>query len=241
MLKVLKGGAFTTVQDLGRPGYQRFGVAVGGAVDAFAARVANMLVGNSESAALLEMTLQGPELRFAEETLLAWCGGGFTARIGAEDLPRDRPVRVAADAVATFGATKTGARAWLAIAGGVDVPLVLGSRSTYRRAGFGGHAGRTLIAGDELPCGPPSAWTQQLLASLQKNARRATTWSVRPETLGRTAPEGKVRAMRGPEWDWFGAEAQRRFFAMGFTVTWTPTAWASGCPVRRSAPRTLAR
>ena len=219
MITVLKGGAFTTVQDLGRPGYQRNGVAVGGAVDAFAARVANLLAGNDERAALLELTLQGPELHFAEETLLAWCGGGFAARVGAEDLPRDRPVRVAAGAVVSFGAAKSGARAWLAIAGGVEVPLVLGSRSTYRRAGIGGHEGRTLSAGDQLPCGQPSEWALQMLASLRNSSRLATAWSVRPETLGKAASEGKLRALRGPEWDWFGVEAQRRFFGMAFSVT----------------------
>ncbi|MBI3886333.1 MAG: biotin-dependent carboxyltransferase family protein [Opitutae bacterium] len=219
MITVLKGGAFTTVQDLGRPGHQRDGVSVGGAVDGLAARVANLLVGNSEGAALLEMTLQGPELVFEEETLLAWCGGGFAARLGAEDLPKDRPVRVPAGGGVAFGAARSGARAWLAVAGGIDVPLVLGSRSTYRRAGFGGHEGRTLKAGDRLPCGAPSEWARPVLAALRNSPRTGTAWSVRPETLGKAAPEGTVRAMRGPEWEWFGAEAQRRFFETPFAVT----------------------
>ena len=216
---VLKGGVFTTVQDLGRPAYQRFGVAVGGAVDAFAARVANLLVGNSEGAALLEMTLQGPVLRLEQETLVAWCGGGFAAKAGGSDLPRDRPVQIAAGTVISFGVAKPGARAWLALAGGIDVPLVLGSRSTYRRAGFGGHQGRTLAAGDQLPCGQPSEWAQKILATLRSSARPATAWSVRPDTLGQPAPAGKVRTVRGPEWEWFGAEAQRRFFETEFRVT----------------------
>lgn len=216
---VLKGGAFTTVQDLGRAGFQRYGVAVGGAVDAFAARVANMLVGNEENAAVLEMTLHGPELRFDEETLVGWCGGGFTAHVDGEELPKDRPVRISAGAIVEFGGTKAGARAWLALAGGVEVPLVLGSRSTYRRAGIGGHRGRTLIAGDQLPCGRPSAWAEAILATLRNSARRAPTWSVRPETLGKAQPEGKVRAVRGPEWDWFGGEAQHRIFAHEYSVT----------------------
>lgn len=216
---VLKPGVFTTVQDLGRPAYQRFGVAVGGAVDAFAARVANLLVGNPEGAALLEMTLQGPELRVEEETLVAWCGGGFAARAGAGELPCDRPVLIAAGTVISFGVAQPGARAWLALAGGIAVPLVLGSRSTYRRAGFGGHQGRTLAAGDRLPRGLPSAWARKISTLQRGAARPGTAWSVRPETLGQTAPAGKVRTVRGPEWDWFGTEAQRRFFETEFRVT----------------------
>lgn len=218
-LEITRGGAFTTVQDLGRPGFQRYGVAVGGAVDAFAARVANILVGNDQGAAVLEMTLQGPELRFSEETLVAWSGGGFVAHLGAEELPRDRPVRVPAGVTVSFGGTKGGARAWLAVAGGVDVPLVLGSRSTYRRAGIGGHEGRTLIAGDLLPCGAASAWAQAIVASLRDSARRTPPWSVRAETLGKAPTPGCVRALRGPEWQWFGGEAQQRIFGSEFSVT----------------------
>jgi antagonist of KipI len=218
-LVVLKPGLLTSVQDLGRSGYQRFGVVVGGAVDSFAARVANMLAGNDDNAALLEIALQGPELRFEAETLVAWCGGDFIVKLGSEPLPRDRPVRVPAGGVVSFGLAAHGARAWLAVAGGIDVPLVLGSRSTYRRAGFGGHQGRPLRAGDQLHFGPPAAWAEKILGALRAAGRMATSWSVRPHTLGAPPRDGQVRAMRGPEWDWFTGEAQRRIFASEFRVT----------------------
>lgn len=215
MIALLKPGLLTTVMDLGRPGYQRHGVVVGGALDRFAARVANMIVGNDDNAALLEIAQLGPELRFEVPALVAWCGGGFEPRVGGEALPRDRAVRVAAGETIRFGAARSGLRAWLAIAGGIDVPVVLGSRSTYRRAGFGGWHGRPLQAGDRLLVGAPSDFA----VARMKSATRASAWTVRPETLGLPAAGGIVRALRGPEWDAFSAGAQRAFFAATWTVT----------------------
>lgn len=215
MITVLKPGLLTSVMDLGRPGHQRHGVVVGGALDRFAARVANMIVGNDDGAALLELAQLGPELRFEADTLVAWCGGGFEPRVGGEPLPRDRAVRIAAGETVWFGPARSGLRAWLAVAGGLDVPLVLGSRSTYRRAGFGGFQGRPLRAGDVLRPGAPSDWASPRL----KSPARASTWSVRPETLGRPAEPGCVRALPGPEWDLFTPEAQRLFFSAEWKVT----------------------
>lgn len=215
MITVLKPGLLTAVMDLGRPGYQRHGVAVGGALDRVAARVANTIVGNDEDAALLELAQLGPELRFDAPAVVAWCGGGFEPRVGGESLPRDRAVRLAAGETIRFGPARSGLRAWLAVAGGIDVPLVLGSRSTYRRAGFGGFNGRPLQAGDRLQVGEMSEFARRLLGA----PARATSWSIRPDTLGAQAPAGTVRAMRGPEWDWFTPEAQRAFFAETWTVT----------------------
>jgi antagonist of KipI len=218
-LTVLKNGLLTSIQDLGRPGHQRYGVVVGGAADAFSARVANALVGNPGNAALLEMALVGPELRFESEALIAWCGAEFDARLDGVPLPPNRPVRAPAGAVVAFGAVRTGARAWLAMAGGIDVPLVLGSRSTCRRFGFGGLHGRALIAGDRLQLGPRSDWARRICASLKATGRAYCDWSVRPASLGQAAGSDRIRALRGPEWDWFGREAQARFFASTYRVT----------------------
>ncbi len=219
MIHVLKPGQFSTVQDLGRPGYQQYGISVGGALDSFAARVVNMAVGNDDNAALLEFAQTGPELRFERAALVAWTGGEFEATVGGQNLPRDRAVRVEAGEVVHFGVARTGLRGWLAVAGGIDVPLVMGSRSTYRRAGLGGHEGRPLATGDQLSTFAPGAWADALLASLRTRGQRATVWSVRPETLGEQAPAGTVRAMCGPEWDWFTAEAQREFFSSEWEAT----------------------
>jgi antagonist of KipI len=219
MIHVLKPGLLTTVQDLGRPGYQQYGVVVGGALDTFAARVANLIVGNDENAALLEMAQTGPDLRFEHETLVAWNGGDFDASIGGQPLPRDRAVRVPAGDTLSFGVARGGLRAWLAVAGGIDVPLVLGSRTTYRRGGMGGHEGRPLAAGDVLKTFPPAERAEAIRTNLSLAQKRATSWTVRPETMGRQAPAGTVRAMRGPEWDWFTDDAQRDFFSAGWEAT----------------------
>ncbi len=219
MIRVLKAGLLTTVQDLGRPGYQQYGVVVGGALDGFAARVANLAVGNEDNDAVLEMAQTGPDLQFTQETLVAWTGGDFEARIGGHPLPRDRAVRVAAGEVVSFGVARAGLRAWLAIAGGIDVPLVMGSRTTYRRANLGGHQGRPLVAGDELKTFPASERAVAVLGALTGSGKRATAWTVRPETMGQPAPAGTVRAMPGPEWDWFTDDAQRDFFSAGWEAT----------------------
>jgi len=228
MITVVKPGLLTTVQDLGRFGYQRFGVVVGGALDRFAARVANAIVGNDEDAALLELAQLGPELRCECDTLVAWCGAEFEARLGGEPLPSDRAVRVRAGETISFGAAKSGLRAWLAVAGGIDVPEALGSRTTYRRGGFGGFEGRPLRAGDQLRLGEASEWAR----SVQAKGPRVSAWSVRPLTLGKPAAAGVVRAVRGPEWDWFEPEAQRRFFA----TEWRATKDADRMGVRLAGP-----
>ncbi|RXK55525.1 biotin-dependent carboxyltransferase family protein [Oleiharenicola lentus] len=220
MIRVLKPGLLTTVQDLGRPGYQQYGVVVGGALDAFAARVANLIVGNDDNAALLEMAQTGPDLQFERAALVAWNGGDFEATIGGRPLLRDRAVRVEPGETLSFGVARRGLRAWLAVAGGLDVPLVMGSRSTYRRAGLGGHNnGRPLAAGDRLQAFAPGEWATTVLASLGQREARATVWTVRPETLGPQAPAGTVRAVIGPEWDWFNNDAQKALFASEWEAT----------------------
>ncbi|MBI2516962.1 MAG: biotin-dependent carboxyltransferase [Opitutae bacterium] len=218
-LTVLKPGLLTTVQDQGRPGWQRHGVVVGGAVDAFAARVANVVVGNAESAAVLEMALLGPELRVGQDMLVALCGAGFELMIGGRAAPHDRPVLVAAGETMAFAPTDRGARAWLAVAGGIDVPLVLGSRSTYVRGRLGGFEGRPLIAGDKVSVGPPPEWAKGLAGQMKARGRTTVPWSVRPETLGRSVGGATVRAIRGPEWSLFTELSHREFFGTDYAVT----------------------
>jgi antagonist of KipI len=232
VITVVKAGLLTTVQDLGRPGYQQYGIVVGGALDPFSARTANLILGNAENDAVLEMAQTGPELTFERETLVAWCGADFDARVGGDPLPRDRAVRVKAGETVVFGFARHGLRAWLAVAGGVDVPVVLGSRSTYRRAGIGGHRGRPLAAGDQLPQGVVAPRSEHLLAALRHGNGRAAAWTVRPGTLGRPAVAGRVRAMPGPEWAWFTGAAQAAFFS----AEWQATNEADRMGVRLQGP-----
>jgi antagonist of KipI len=232
MMRVRQPGLLTTVQDLGRPGYQQYGVVVGGALDGFAARALNLCAGNADDAALLEMAQTGPDLVFDREALIAWGGAGFAPTVGGEPVPRDRAVRVAAGEIVSFGLARSGLRAWLAIAGGIDVPLVMGSRATYRRAGIGGHQGRALVAGDALKLFAPSPWAQQQLAALRAAGKRATAWTVRPEVMGKPAKPGTVRALRGPECEWFTKEARHAFFS----AEWRATKEADRMGVRLQGP-----
>jgi len=144
---VLKPGLMTTVQDLGRPGQRAAGVPSGGAADPLSARLANLIVGNPDSAAVLEFTLLGPSLRFEADTIIGLAGATIASQ------PTLRPLRVRAGETLTLGHVATGCRGYLAIAGGVDLPPVLGSRATYLPAGFGGLAGRPLVTGDQLATG----------------------------------------------------------------------------------------
>lgn len=156
-LYVRHGGALTTVQDSGRSGWRHLGVAHAGALDPAEASIANRLVGNSADAAVLELTLRGPVLEFAQPTRIALCGAQIDAhfedaRAERHVVPLGRPVTLPAGTL-RLGMIHNGLRAWLAVAGGIDVPRVLGSHSTDLRGGFGGLEGRALRAGDALPLG----------------------------------------------------------------------------------------
>ncbi len=150
---VERAGFLTSVQDVGRTGYRQFGVSSGGALDSFALRVANLLVGNDEGAAGLEITLGGVQLRFDDERIVSWCGGEFGVHVGSTALPAGHAVFLRSGEELKFGRPQIGCRCWLAVSGGIDVPLVLGSLSTDLRTQFGGFAGRTLRDGDELVFG----------------------------------------------------------------------------------------
>jgi len=218
-IQVLKPGMMTTVQDLGRPGWQRFGVTPGGAADACALRLANLLAGNSEGAAALEITAVGPTLRFTEETLVAVAGADFDASVNGVRLPAWRPVRLAAGTELAIGAARAGFRCYLAVAGGLAVPRVLGGRGTHLAAGFGGFDGRALRAGDVLKIGPSTAWAKRLTLTLAgTDAMSAARWEVGAMVRPRYQPEPVVRVMRGPQWDAFSAKAQARFLGERFTV-----------------------
>ena len=141
---VARTGFLTSVQDLGRTGFRQFGVSTSGALDPFALRVANLLVGNDENAAGLEVTLGGLRLRFKDERIVAWCGGEFDVRIGSQSLPVGHVAHLRSGDELNFGRAEIGCRCWLAISGGVDVPVVLDSRSTDLRANFGGILGTCL-------------------------------------------------------------------------------------------------
>lgn len=161
-IRVLAPGALTTVQDGGRGGYRHLGVGATGALDAYSHAVANLLVGNRRDAAALEITLAGPRLRFERTVRIALCGADIDAHCDGHAIPAWRPVSIQPGATLALGACRRGARAYLAIAGGIDVPMMLGSSSTDLRGGFGGIEGRALIAGDALQVGSDSGFVESL-------------------------------------------------------------------------------
>lgn len=154
-LEILKPGLATTVQDLGRPGYYHLGIPLSGGMDRFALAAANLLVGNDEGDAVLEAVFLGPEIRFDRDAVVAVCGAEMPPKVDGEERPTWTAFDVRAGQVLSFGFLKKGARGYIAVSGGVDVPVVLGSRSTYPLGALGGHEGRALKAGDSLPLGAP--------------------------------------------------------------------------------------
>ncbi|MEO8365352.1 MAG: biotin-dependent carboxyltransferase family protein [Pseudoxanthomonas sp.] len=150
--QVVTPGVLTTVQDRGREGWRHLGVARAGALDPQACALANELVGNPAGAAVLELTLHGPTLRLPQTARIAITGAEVSATSHGTPLPGHRPLIVPAGEL-KLGAVRAGIRAWLAVGGGFDVPLLMGSRSTDLRGGFGGLEGRALHAGDRLPLG----------------------------------------------------------------------------------------
>jgi biotin-dependent carboxylase-like uncharacterized protein len=154
-IEVIKAGLATSVQDAGRPGYYNIGIPLSGAVDQYALRAANLLVGNDAGAAALEATLLGPELLFRAPAIIAVTGAEATPKLNGEGRPRNESFAVRADDRLSFDFMRVGARIYIAVAGGIDVASILGSRSTYALGALGGFAGRKLAAGDVLPVGAP--------------------------------------------------------------------------------------
>jgi len=162
MIDVESPGLYTTVQDRGRPGYYAMGMPPSGALDLYSHDVGNILVGNSVDAATLEMTFMGPRLRFSRPGVIAVTGAEIGLSVDGSPVPEWTAVAVQAGQVLEFGPMQSGARAYLAIRGGIQVPLVMGSRSTYALSRIGGLQGRTLAAGDALVVGDTSEPTREV-------------------------------------------------------------------------------
>jgi biotin-dependent carboxylase-like uncharacterized protein len=220
-IEVIKPGLATSVQDAGRPGYYRIGIPLSGALDQHALRAANWLVGNEEGAAVLEATLLGPELIFHAAAFVAVTGAEATPKVNGETRPRNESFTVRADDRLTFDYMKVGARVYIAVAGGIDVPPILGSRSTYALGALGGFAGRKLAAGDVLPVGQarPGARAGRVLA----------------KGLVPTYPKSlELRVMAGLYFHRLTEESAKSFFEDTWTVA--PEADRIGYRYRKGRP-----
>lgn len=203
-LLVKNPGLLTTVQDLGRRGFGPIGVSLSGAADPIAIRLGNRLVGNPETFAALEMTLLGGEFEFVQDAVVAITGADFGATSNGADVPMHKSVCVKGGQSVKFGPTRTGARCCLCVAGGIQVPEVLRSRSTHLLSGLGGYEGRALRKGDVLPIGPAGS----------KFVRRVAA----EKFLARLAPGKILRVTQGPQWDLFSKSTIDAFFAQSYLV-----------------------
>lgn len=207
LFKVLKPGLLTTVQDPGRLGYRHFGVPVSGGIDGWALKAANILVGNDPACACLETTLLGPAIQFLCDCAAAITGADMQPELSGTPVPLWETLYCRRGEILRFGYRKTGCRSYIAFSGGIEVSVVLGSRSTFLTAGFGGFHGRRLEAGDILNTSAAgSGWDNVGLRYLEH---------VRPVYR----PEIKIRTLRGIDRDTFPPKAYTEFHSKTFTVT----------------------
>lgn len=212
MFEVIEPGASTTVQDVGRQHGQSLGIPPSGAQDTFSLRIANLLVGNAPGgplilrddcgAAGLEILLVGPKLRVIEDCIVALTGADIAPKINGAAVPQWQALSLRRGDVLSFGTARKGARAYVAFAGGIDVPLYLGSRSTHLRGGFGGWHGRALQKGDRLPLGPGTP-----------NAEGIAGRALRPDLVPSYAAPWQVRVVPGPDDYLFTPESVETFFS----------------------------
>jgi biotin-dependent carboxylase-like uncharacterized protein len=201
-LTVVRPGMLTTIQDLGRWGYQDSGVPVAGPMDWYSHRLANRLVGNDEQAALLEITLLGPEIEVNADTVCVVTGAEFEVSVNGTATAAGRPFVIPSGGRVRFGERRSGARAMLAVRGGLEMPAIFGSRATSLSARMGPLGGRPLMAGDMLPVG---------------------TSHMTPEPTGTALPPpqggARVRILRGPHDAMFTSTACDVLCGSRFTVT----------------------
>ncbi|MRG86301.1 5-oxoprolinase subunit C family protein [Salinibacillus xinjiangensis] len=225
MIKVLKPGLLTSIQDLGRYGYQKYGVIASGVMDPFSHRVANLLVGNDENCPTMEISLLGPVIEFQQDAIISICGGNLTPTIDYKPIYMWRTIFVKKGSELRFGPAETGCRAYLAVAGGFDIPIIMDSYSTYLRGEIGGYHGRALQAGDEVAFGDSSERANRIMDKLVKANRDSSqsfmdaNWSVATEMLPELTGRSAVRVTKGRQYELFSEESQKQFQAESFRVS----------------------
>lgn len=196
-INVIKAGLLSTIQDLGRQGYRKEGIIVGGAMDRLALLIGNLVLGNPEGCAGIECTLNGPELLFESDQLIALTGADLSPAIDGISLKMWRPVFVKKGSVLTFGTAVQGCRAYITVAGGFKLPFILESQSTYLKAGFGGFKGRALKKGDSLTFAKPYT-----------GAEIKSNWTPELSKLYPLNQNSVARIIPGPEYGWFTEQAR---------------------------------
>jgi antagonist of KipI len=219
-IRIIKPGLFSTIQDLGREGYQSAGIPVSGAMDRYSIRMANLLCGNPVGAAVLETAWHGAQWIAESRTLIAFSGGGARLFINEKPVPAGRPVLVPAYALMTLEPASGGFYSYLAVAGGFCAQEQMSSASTFIPSGLGGIQGRALQAGDLLETsGHRTELSVRIELALQTPEQTCTypAWSL--ETAQDATPVRKIRAMEGPEFEWFDNHAGSAFWREIFSVS----------------------
>jgi antagonist of KipI len=213
-LHVNRSGLHTTVQDLGRWGLQAYGVPVAGAMDAWSHRIANALVGNSPDSATLEITLIGPEIQFEDARVVAVSGAMFDLTLDGSTAAMNAAFSVSPGSLLRFGMRSSGARAYLAVSGGIDVPRVFGSRSTHVPSGMGGLDGRALKAGDRVPLGQAAA---PLRRDRESSLSRGTASAIQ-QFIPLRGGLSRLRVIPGPQRERFSQEAMQALQSAPYTI-----------------------
>ncbi|MGP1349576.1 MAG: biotin-dependent carboxyltransferase family protein [Stomatobaculum sp.] len=205
-ITVLNPGVLTTVQDLGRIGYQQYGVSASGVMDPRAMELANILVGNPRDEAVLECTMLGPQLKFDETNIIAITGGNLAPALDGTPLLTYKAYRVEAGQTLRFAGLRSGCRAFIAFAGGLDIPLVMGSRSTYMKAKIGGFQGRKLEKDDQIAFRAP-----------EEGIKNLDIRAITPEFVPRELYT--LRVVMGPQDDMFTEAGIQTFLSEVYSVT----------------------
>ncbi len=203
---ITKSGSLTTVQDEGRFGYMEYGISESGAMDRVSYNEANKLIGNMNGEAALEFTLMGSDILFDADTIIAYMGAEMNARIDDVPIERGKAYKIKEGQKLMFGFAEEGIRSYLAVAGGIDVPVVLGSRSTNLKCRLGGYYGRKLVAGDELLIGEFDIEEREQLVNNMINVKEY------PHNI-------RVRAIKGPQDDYYTEAGLNTFFNTQYTVS----------------------
>lgn len=218
---VLNPGLLTTIQDLGRIGYQKYGVIVSGAMDTYSARLSNIIIGNEEKEGVLEITMTGPSLELKEGTLFSITGADLSPTINNISVPMGRPIYIKEDCILKFGVSKTGSRSYLSVAGGFDIPFVMDSKSTYLRAEIGGLKGRALKKNDVLKIGRKSTISSKIIDKLKdmrsEGSFIAPRWYVKEYNI-KNSEEAVIRVFEDRQYNKISDESINKFFSLEFTI-----------------------
>lgn len=220
-ISVLNSGLLTTIQDRGRYGYEKYGIIVSGAMDQYSMRIANILVGNEENEGVFEITLIGPSLKIKKGNLISITGADISPTINEKKVSMWRPIYLNEDCILKFGKCVSGCRAYIAISGGIDVPVIMGSKSTYLRCKIGGQDGRKIKKGDVINIGKKPSMSLELIDKLKEiNTKKSfvyTKWYAKGLNINNNFPVD-IRVFEDMQFKNIKEESIKEFFTKPFII-----------------------